>query len=69
MPLLLLLCACLLQFVDKRGIRWELQVLENRSEDVEEEQGLRGEERRDAILVGAGEREPVSCRLNLLPVI
>jgi len=26
------------EFVDKRGIRWELQILENESEDVEEEQ-------------------------------
>jgi hypothetical protein len=40
------------QFVDKRGIRWEIQFLENESEEVEEEQGLRGERRRDAMLVG-----------------
>jgi len=29
------------KFVDKHGIRWQLQLLENMSEDVEEEQGIR----------------------------
>jgi hypothetical protein len=47
-------CVCalaFLQYVDKKGILWQLQIMDNLSEDVEEKQGMRGGKGREEALV------------------
>jgi hypothetical protein len=47
---IVLYCTSHLQYVDKHGIRYELTILENQSEEIDEKQGFRTKMREEALV-------------------